>query len=393
MSSDDQLTIALVLDDDLDRPDGVQQYVLTVANGLRERGHDVHLVTPATRRTDLPNLHVVGRHIATSFNGNRVRTPLGAPRSQVTALLAQVRPDVLHVQMPHSPLLAGRFVRAAAPEVAVVGSFHIAPGSRLAEAGSRLLGAVERRELRRFDTVLAMSDTARDFARTAYGLVTTPTTMPVHLDRAPGGGPPAEPLADDDGRPVRIVFLGRLVERKGARDLLAALRVLAEQRLARRPWTAELAGTGPQEHLLSRYVTEHGLARQVTLSGFVAEADKSALLASGDLVVLPSTGGESFGISVVEALAVARGVVLAGDNPGYRTPMAGLEHQLLDPRDAVTFARTLARWIDDPAARAAAVGPQRARAAQFDTQVAIGQIEDVYRAALDRRRTSLRTVV
>ncbi|MBU4213045.1 MAG: glycosyltransferase family 4 protein, partial [Actinobacteria bacterium] len=321
MSSYDQLTVALVFDDDLDRPDGVQQYVLTLADGLRRRGHDVHLIAPATVRTDLPNLHVVGRHITASINGNRVRTPLGAPMSQVNRLLAQVRPDVLHVQMPHSPLLAGRFVRSAPADAAVVGTFHIAAGSRLADAGGRLLGTVERRELRRFDAVLSMSDAGQAFARSAFSLTTTPSTMPVHLHALPTETAPRV----DDGGPVRIVFLGRLVERKGARELLAALDVLASQHLARRPWTAELAGAGPQARLLAKFVADHRLGGLVTFSGFVDEQEKAALLGAGDLVVLPSTGGESFGISVVEALAAAGGVVLAGDNPGYRTPMAGLE--------------------------------------------------------------------
>ncbi|MBU4335643.1 MAG: glycosyltransferase family 4 protein [Actinobacteria bacterium] len=388
MSSYDQLTVALVFDDDLDRPDGVQQYVLTLADGLRRRGHDVHLIAPATVRTDLPNLHVIGRHITASINGNRVRTPLGAPASQVNRLLAQVRPDVLHIQMPHSPLLAGRFVRAAPADMAVVGTFHIAAGSRLAEAGGRLLGTVERRELRRFDTVLTMSDAGREFAESAFGLTTTPATMPVHLHALPPDGPPTP----DDGGPVRILFLGRLVERKGARELLAALELLASQRLAQRPWTAELAGAGPQARSLAKFVAERGLADLVTFTGFVDEQKKAALLGTGDLVVLPSTRGESFGISVVEALAAARGVVLAGDNPGYRTPMAGLERQLVEPRDAWTFARTLARWVDDPAGRAAAVGPQRTRAARFDAELAVSETEAAYRAALERRRLDLHTV-
>lgn len=387
MSSYDQLTVALVFDDDLDRPDGVQQYVLTLADGLRRRGHDVHLIAPATTRTDLVNLHVIGRHVTASINGNRVRTPLGAPASQVNRLLTQVRPDVLHIQMPHSPLLAGRFVRSAPADTAVVGTFHIAAGSRLAEAGGRLLGAVERRELRRFDTVFTMSDAGREFAQNAFGLSTTHATMPVHLGPVPTDRPAP---ADDDT--VRVLFLGRLVERKGARELLAALDVLASHGLARRPWTAELAGAGPQARALAKFVAEHDLTGRVTLTGFVDEAHKAALLGTGDLVVLPSTGGESFGISVVEALAAARGVVLAGDNPGYRTPMAGLEDQLVNPRDTWTFARTLARWIDDPAARAAAVGPQRTRAARFDAEVAVSETEAAYRAALDRRRVALRTV-
>lgn len=370
------LTVALLLDDDLDRPDGVQQYVLTVARHLRGHGHTVHLVAPATRRTDLPNLHVLGRRVAAVANGNRVRTPLGADPRQVRALLATIRPDVLHVNMPHSPLLTGQFVRRATPATAVVGTFHIAPMSRLAAVGGRALGLVQRRELRRFDAVTAMSAAGAQFARSAFRLDPRLVPMPVELAApapAPADGPP------------RIVFLGRLVPRKGARQLLAALAGLAREHPAM-GWTAVLAGRGPLENELRTLIDRAGLHGRVSMPGFVAEADKGALLASADVVVLPSTGGESFGISVVESLAAARGVVLAGDNPGYREPMTGLEGQLVDPRDPARLAATLARWLGDPVGRAAAVGRQRAAAQRYEAGAAVDRLEAVYREALARRR-------
>lgn len=372
------LTVALLLDDDLDRPDGVQQYVLVLAEQLRARGHAVHLVAPGTRRSDLPHLHTLGRRVAATANGNRVRTPLGADPRTVGALLHEMRADVLHVQLPHSPLLTGQFVRRADPRTAVVGTFHIAPMSRLASIGAHALGLLERRELRRFDAVMAMSGAAQDFARTAFGLATQLVPMPVDLSRF---GPDDEPRPDG---PARVVFLGRLVERKGARELLAALAVLA-RRAPGLAWTAVVAGRGPLDGELRAFVEREHLAQRVSMPGFVDEGDKRDLLARADLVVLPATGGESFGISVVEALAAARGVVLAGDNPGYREPMRGLEGQLVDPADAEALAATLERWIDDPAARAQAATRQRAAAERFEAGAATDQAEDVYRAAVAAR--------
>jgi phosphatidylinositol alpha-mannosyltransferase len=186
---------------------------------------------------------------------------------------------------------------------------------------------------------------------------------------------------------VRIVFLGRLVERKGPRELLAAAAAMP----AGRPWTLTLAGRGPLLDDLRERARAAGIADRVDFPGFVAEEDKAALLAGADVVVLPSTGGESFGMSVVEALADAGGVVLAGDNPGYRTPMAGLEDQLVDPRDTAAFARTLARWVDDPAARTAARAPQRAAAQRFDAGEITAQTLAWYEAAIAARRAGAGT--
>lgn len=377
------LTIGLLLDDGLDRPDGVQQYVLALARHLAERGHQVHLVASSTSRTDLANLHVLGRHLAVRFNGNVLSTPLPARAADVAALLRDVPFDVLHVCLPHSPLLTGRVVRRAPDDVAVVGTFLILPESPLVAAGTRALGLVERRAIARFDEVIALSEPAGVFARRAYGVGSTVIGMPLDLDAFPA--PPARPAPSGD-RPLRVVFLGRLVARKGPRELVDAAAYVVDHRLTGRPWTLTIAGRGPLHDDLRRRVVQSGLTDRVDFPGFVDEGAKAALLADADLVVLPSTGGESFGVSVVEALASAGGPVLAGDNPGYRSTMDGLTDQLVDPHDRAGFGRALARWIEDDEARAAAVTRQRAAAHRFDADRVTAEIEAVYRRALATRR-------
>lgn len=382
----DRLVVGLVLDDGLDRPDGVQQYVLALADRLRARGHEVHLVASTTTRTDLDRLHVLGRHATVAFNGNRLSTPLPARAADVRALLAEVPFDVLHVCMPFSPFLAGRVVRRADQRTAVVGTFLIHAESPVVVAGTRALGLLERRTLRRFDELVALSAPAADLARRAHGRTSTVIGTPLDLDRFPAPDP-ATTRADPDA-PVHLVFLGRLVERKGARELVAAVAELARTGAAARPWRLTLAGRGPLDAELRAAVAAAGLEDRVHMPGFVAEEDKPALLASGDVVVLPSTGGESFGISVAEALACARGVVLAGDNPGYRDTMAGLEDQLVAPADTAAFAATLASWVDDPAARAAAAERQRVAVRRFAADAVTDEIEAVYRRALATRRAA-----
>lgn len=377
------LRIGLVIDDGLDRPDGVQQIVLTLGARLTALGHEVHYLTSTTTRTDLPHLHVLSRHVAVKFNGNRLGTPLPAPRAAVRRLLDEVPFDVLHVTMPYSPVLAGRIVSAAHPRTAVVGSFVIYPQDAATRWGIRALGRLERRRLRRFDAISALSEAAQESVQEAYGRRVPIIGAPVELGAVPDAG---DRSAGDDGHPVRIVFLGRLVERKGPRELLAAAAAL-HRRGTERPWTLTLAGRGPLLEELRERARTAGIADRVDFPGFVAEEDKNALLAGADVVALPSTGGESFGISVVEALAHAGGVVLAGDNPGYRTPMAGLEDQLVQPAATEAFARALARWVDDPAARRAILPPQRAAAARFEASAITDETLALYDRALTTRRS------
>ncbi|HEY0186408.1 MAG TPA: glycosyltransferase [Cellulomonas sp.] len=376
------LRIGLVIDDGLDRPDGVQQIVLTLGHRLAGLGHEVHYLTSSTERTDLANLHVLARSLTVRFNGNRLSSPRPAATRALRRLMTEVPFDVLHVAMPYSPVLAGRIVSAAPARTTVVGSFMIYPQDALARWGIRGLALLERTRRRRFTALTAIARAAQESAQEAFGEPVPVLAPPVELPDPATLPVPAPPAPSALGAvPARIVFLGRLVERKGPRELLDA--VAALDRLPDvPPWRLVLAGRGPLHDELRARAAAAGIADRVELPGFVAEEDKYALLAGADLAVLPSVGGESFGISVVEALAAANGVVLAGDNPGYREPMTGLEDQLVDPTDTVGFARTLARWLADDAGRAAAPARQRPAAQRFEAGAITDQVVAWYEQAI-----------
>lgn len=330
------LTIGLIIDDSLDRPDGVQQYVLTLGAWLTSQGHEVHYITSTTERTDLPNLHVLAQSLGVKFNGNRLRVPLPASRGAIRELLTRVKFDVLHVQMPYSPLLGGQVLsqaRVYAPEAVRIATFHIFPDSALVEHGSRVLALMQRRQYRELDDILSVSEAAQRFSRVIFGIDSSVVPNGVAIDQFTDAAHKHAPAGSRDfTKPYTIVFLGRLVERKGCRQLLRAVRAarhhLPDQLVVR------IGGRGPLLQSLQLEAEELGIRSFVDFEGFVAEEDKAAFLASGDMIVLPSLGGESFGISVVEALAASRGPVLAGDNPGYRTVMKNLPRQLVRADDA-----------------------------------------------------------
>ncbi|MGN8246631.1 glycosyltransferase family 4 protein [Cellulomonas soli] len=375
------LRVALVLDDSLDRPDGVQQHVLTLGRWLTEQGHDVHYVAPSTTREDLPQLHRVGRSLAVRANGNRLSTPTFTRRRELRTVLDDLVLDVVHVAMPCSPFLAGRLVTQVPATTAVVGTFHIVPAGPVIAVGARVMGLTQRRQLRRFDRMLAVSDPARQFADEAFGLDAVVVPNPIDVE-AFVTERPAEPGSD----PVRILFLGRLVERKGAPHLLRAVAAMRRDELTQVPFRVTVAGRGPLLEELQAFVRTEGLDGVVDFPGFVAEDQKAALLAEADVVALPSLGGESFGISVVEALAATHGTVLAGDNAGYREVMGPLTDQLVPAQDTARFARLLAAHVDGPRRSPEVRTRQLAQARNFDVELVGPRVVATYRDALAARR-------
>jgi len=180
---------------------------------------------------------------------------------------------------------------------------------------------------------------------------------------------------------VTIIFLNRLVPRKGCQILIEAA-----AKLAKIPDLPEcevvICGKGPQASKLQSYIQRHGLEDIVEMTGFVSEEDKPRYYAYADISVFPSSGGESFGIVLLEAMASGRSAVLAGDNPGYASVMEPRPELLFSPKDTPALANLLENYIRNPKLRrqAASWGEEYTR--DFDTAVVGKKLELLYKEAL-----------
>lgn len=381
MAANARLKVGLVLDTSLDPTDGVQQYVIGIGEWLRGQGHDVHYLVGETKRNDLPNIHSLARNIGVRFNGNRTTIPLPVSRTRLRRFLARERFDVLHVQIPHSPFMAQPLILGADERMAVIGTFHIAPYNRMVSIGNRLLGFWLRPSLKRFDKVVSVSSAAADFARDTFHLDSP--VVPNVIDY--GRYHAAKPLPQYDDDVLTILYLGRLVPRKGCLTLLQAVCHAAKDTSLPR-FRVLICGKGPLEAQLRGYIRENGLGDVVQLVGFVSEEDKPRYYASADISVFPSSAGESFGIVLLEAMAGGRAAVLGGDNPGYRSVLNPRESLLFDAHDARQLGDLLRQYLSDDAEREEAARWGAKYTAGYDTGVVGRQLLAIYSEALRKRR-------
>ena len=377
------MKIALVIDDALARPDGVQEYVRTIGRAMGERGHEVHVLCSGEAGeppAGISGVRSLTSNVGVTFNGNGLRTPRPASRRRLRELLAAERYDVIHVQTPHSPFFAARVVREArrvqGDAVRIVGTFLILPDGAVSEWGTRALGLSLRRNLRHFDAFAALSGPAAAFAERAFGIDASVVPSPVDVDEIAAQAAAKPWPADAQGRVV-IAFLGRLVERKGAVELVEAVAALPPD--VRERVVVRIGGKGPLLGRLEELVATHGLADIVSLDGFVSQEDKPGFMAAADLAVFPATGGESFGIVLAEAMAAGAGAVLGGDNPGYDWTLDN-PAAVIDPRDTAAFASRLATLVDDAAQRADLHAQQAARVRDFDVSVVVERVLSLYGA-------------
>jgi len=375
MPNGPKLRVGLVFDDSLDTNDGVAQYVKTLGGWLVSQGHTVTYLVGDTKAGQWKGGKIVSlsRNIKVYFNGNKLSMPLFPKLGLMGQVIDEGRFDVLHVMLPCSPLMASRLVARASAKTKVVGTFHIFPAGRLSRAGSRLLRLFLYRTLRRMDAVISVSRPAQGFAARYYGIESTILPNPVRIADFRTN------TISDKGSD--IVFLGRLVERKGCNYLIKAFNLLSQ---SNKDAKLIIAGTGPEEDSLKRAVKDYDLSDKVSFLGYVDERDKAKLLASATVACFPSLYGESFGIVLIEAMAAGAGVVLGGNNPGYSSVLAEKPELLIDPKNTERFAERLDTLLQNEGLRESLREWQNHTVKQYDIEAVGPKVMDLYTSSIDK---------
>ena len=223
----------------------------------------------------------------------------------------------------------------------------------------RMGGAVERRA----KSVLGAADAVMANSSAVAGLLNgavAPDKLTVVLNGTTGLGETVEPAADYlPGEPL-VLTVGYLIERKGIRDLIAALGLLRREG---RTMHLALAGDGPLRAALEAQAAEEGVADTVHFLGRVPHARVLSLMARAQLVALPSWD-EAFGLVYTEAMAQGTPVLASlGEGPEdfIRNGVSGY---LAPVREPAALAGIIAGVLDDPA-KAAAIG-EAGRAAALE---------------------------
>lgn len=376
-----KLKIGIILDTSLDTNEGVPQYVACIGQWLAKNGNEVHYLVGQTEKRQLPNIHSLSRNISVKFNGNVTTIPLPTSRRRLRRFMRANKFDILYVQTPHHPLLAQRLILAAPKETAVVGLFHILPYGWLAKVGTRALGLWLAPSLKRIDKMLAVSQAAANFEKKSFGL--DAEVMPNVFDYPAFKS--AKPLKKYQDNKKTILFLGRLVERKGCQVLLEAVAKLARDTGAPE-FRVVICGRGALEAKLKSYAEQAGIGGLVEFAGYVSEEDKPKYYASADIAVFPSSAGESFGIVLLEAMASGKTAVLAGDNPGYRSVMLPQPELLFRPKDHLQLAEKIKQILNDDKLRNKYAKWGSAYTANFDVDKVGKELLAVFHETLRKRR-------
>lgn len=172
-----------------------------------------------------------------------------------------------------------------------------------------------------------------------------------------------------------IVFVGRLVARKGVSDVIAALALLAQRGIVV-PLT--VVGDGPERAAAEALATALGVPAH--FCGTLASGATRRLMANAKALVLPSRQ-DAFGLVLIEAQAAGTPVI-AYDGTGAREAI-GPGGRLVPPGDLAALADVIGQFVADEAGWRAASSMARTHAsAHFDLAERTALLEALYDSVL-----------
>lgn len=377
--------IGMVCPYSFDEPGGVQIHAIELCSELQSRGHTVSLIGPGQERGELPEfVELGGASVPIRYNGSVARLSFGPrTRAHIRRWVAAHDFDVLHIHEPNSPSYS--MLSLTQVQGPIVATYHASAGR------SKLLNVVLpvlRPLLERIQGGIAVSEEARRWQ--VENLAGDPVLIPNGVDTKVYTQ--AETLEELDGSRPRLMFLGRFDEpRKGLHVLLEAM----PQIVAAAPNIELLIAGGGDAQDLRRRLDKLGLSHHtgweessatVRILGRISDAQKASALASSDIYVAPNTGGESFGIVLVEGMAAGAAVVASDLAAFSAVGQQGESAALFSNGDSEDLASVINRLVSDNDARTALAERGHDRAQDFDWSTVTDQVEQVYSAVVGEGR-------
>jgi glycosyltransferase involved in cell wall biosynthesis len=323
------MRVGLVIFGGLDFPSGGFLYDRMLVQALRQAGDEVQVIP-------LPWVSF-GRCLAHNFTP-RIRS----------ALLGWSGDLLLQDELAHPSLfLQNRAIRRAlgTPIVSIV--HHLAASERDGAGAGGLPLVVERAYLRSVDGFVFNTEVTRQAVRALRGSECPGIVAHPGGDRLPSSTTDAEIEARAAVQPLRVLFVGNLVPRKGLLTLLEALAMNADGQ-----WRLTVAGSRsvdpPHTRQVDRFVQERGLGERVVMKDHLDDGQLAAEMRTHHVLAVPSSY-EGFGIVYLEAMGF--GMVPVGSAAGGAAEIIepGVNGFLVQPGDGKGLAAVIERLGADRA--------------------------------------------
>jgi len=375
------MKIALVSPYDFAYPGGVCNHISCLEQQFIQMGHEVKIVAPASRAVSTfgDRFIAVGKPRPIPVSGSIARITLSPwLSSRIKAILDREHFDICHLHEPLMPMLCTTVLRLS--NVPNVGTFHASGGKSWYSFGTPIGKSILKKWLHKLDGKIAVSEPAMEYVSKYFPGDYTIIPNGVDSKHFSPDVPPIEEFSDGK---LNILFVGRLEKRKGLDYLLEAYKQIKPEFP-----NSRLIVVGPGKRLRKKYERRvmRDRLKDVVVIGYAAYRDLPRYYQTADIVCCPATGRESFGIVLLEAMAVGKPVV-ASNIQGYNSVVThGAEGLLVPPKNAEKLAQALTSLMTDGALRQQMGNEGRLKAAQYDWENVAQRVLDYYVSVLNGPR-------
>jgi phosphatidylinositol alpha-mannosyltransferase len=368
--------IGLVSPYDYSSPSGVVNHIAYLSHNFIQWGHKVKIIAPCPKgesRYFEEEVTPIGKPLPVPFGGAIARVPISPwLPAQIGEILAKEEFDILHLHEPFAPMVCLSALLKS--ESINVGTFHAC----LSKPRTYWLGKlILRRWLSKLHGKIAVSKPALEYVNRHLPGDYRIIPNGIDTEHFRSDGPARNEFADGK---INILFVGRLERRKGLGYLLNAC-----AKVKRSFPNFRLIVVGPGTVLRLRYeklVENMELTDNVVFVGFVPSDELPSYYRSADIFCAPATGGESFGIVLLEAMACGKPVV-ATSIQGYASVLAHDEEGLLvPPQNAESLAQALLALLHDKSLRLQMGSKGRIKAEKYSWPNIAQQVMDYYNSLL-----------
>jgi len=340
------MKIALVSPYDFVYPGGVNIHVSSLEHQFTRMGHTVRIIAPSSG--DVSGIGSkfirIGTPIPIPIGGTICRVTISLRLGPtIKSVLSRENFDIIHLHEPFMPMLCSAVLRFS--NTANVATFHAFGGKPGYKFGRPISTIMLRRRLHKLDGKIAVSKAAMEFAS---------KHIPGYYNIIPNGidlelfSPDVSPISEFCDGKLNILFVGRLEKQKGVNYLIRAYR-----RVRQEVPNSRLIIVGPGTRLRGKYekeVVRSGL-KDVIFVGGKPQSELPQYYKTADVFCAPATGLESFGIVLLEAMAVGKPIV-ATNIEGYNSVLThGVEGLLVPPKNEEMLARALVSLLTDESLR------------------------------------------
>jgi phosphatidylinositol alpha-mannosyltransferase len=305
------LRICFISAHNFSAPGGVRSHILSLSKELRKKGHEVTILAPSLngKKTEfnsgIDNLVEIGKTLLLPGNGAQFDFTF-ANKGQLKEFFKENKFDIYHFQNL-SPMLSfnAKSILKNEPTIVTIHTYQSGKISSKIVTSERI-----DRFTKGYNHRIFVSPSQKNFFeimdKETYSVIPNGISLKHGMEFKSIKGK----------KEIRLLYLGRLEARKGVGY---AIKTFIELRKDQKYSNLKLdvVGSGDQKFIDSIEIPEK-LKKDIVFHGRLSDSDVEQVRKNSDIYLAPATGGESFGIVLLEAMQYGIPVVAFG-NPGYKS--------------------------------------------------------------------------